>query len=73
MSRKAIFIRDRYECQYCGAKSNLTIDHVIPSSRGGEWRYDNLVAAWLTHPLFHPLAHSLMNSPTRSLTRSLAH
>ena len=57
MSRKAIFIRDRYECQYCGAKSNLTIDHVIPSSRGGEWRYDNLVAAWLTHPLFHPLTH----------------
>ena len=57
VSRKAIFIRDRYECQYCGAKSNLTIDHVIPSSRGGEWRYDNLVAAWLTHPLFHPLTH----------------
>ena len=31
--------------RYCGSKSNLTIDHVIPSSRGGEWRYDNLVAA----------------------------
>lgn len=45
VSRKAIFIRDRYECQYCGSKSNLTIDHVIPSSRGGEWRYDNLVTA----------------------------
>ena len=58
MSRKAIFIRDRYECQYCGAKSNLTIDHVIPSSRGGEWRYDNLVAASsLTHFFTHSLTH----------------
>ena len=45
VSRKSILIRDNYECQYCGSRSNLTIDHVIPSSRGGEWRYDNLVTA----------------------------
>ena len=45
VNRKSILIRDKYECQYCGSKSNLTIDHVIPVSKGGEWRYDNLVTA----------------------------
>ena len=44
-SRKSILMRDRYECQYCGSRTNLTIDHVIPISRGGEWKYDNLVTA----------------------------
>lgn len=46
LTRKEIFIRDGYTCQYCGVRtSNLTIDHVIPRSRGGLHTWDNVVAA----------------------------
>ncbi len=37
--------RDGYKCFYCGAKENLTKDHVIPTSRGGSDRPDNKVVA----------------------------
>lgn len=46
LSRKEVFIRDGYTCQYCGKQSNdLTIDHVVPRSRGGAHTWDNLVSA----------------------------
>lgn len=46
LTRKEIFIRDGYTCQYCGLRtSHLTIDHVIPRSRGGSHTWDNVVAA----------------------------
>ncbi|KMZ75349.1 HNH endonuclease [Zostera marina] len=45
LSRKTIFFRDNYTCQYCFSQENLTIDHVLPTSRGGEWKWENLVAA----------------------------
>jgi len=46
LSRKNILRRDKYQCQYCGKKTHaLTIDHVIPKSRGGMDSWDNLVAA----------------------------
>lgn len=38
LSRKALLLRDNYTCQYCGAqppRDQLTIDHVLPRSRGG--------------------------------------
>ena len=47
-SRENIFKRDKYCCQYCGnafAKDKLTLDHVIPKSKGGEKSWENLVAA----------------------------
>ena len=47
LSRKNILIRDRYTCQFCGRvlpASELTLDHVIPRSRGGHTDWDNLVA-----------------------------
>jgi 5-methylcytosine-specific restriction endonuclease McrA len=44
LSRRAVFIRDRYTCQYCGGKAE-SIDHVIPRSRGGEHTWENVVAA----------------------------
>jgi 5-methylcytosine-specific restriction endonuclease McrA len=50
LTRKAIFERDNNTCQYCGRKSRrekLTIDHVIPRSRGGGDTWDNLVLACL--------------------------
>jgi 5-methylcytosine-specific restriction endonuclease McrA len=46
--RKNILIRDGYTCQYCGKKfsgHDLTLDHVMPESRGGIKTWENLVAA----------------------------
>ncbi|XP_048332688.2 uncharacterized protein LOC107435306 isoform X2 [Ziziphus jujuba] len=43
LSRKNILYRDSYTCQYCSSRENLTIDHVLPSARGGEWEWENLV------------------------------
>ena len=44
-SRAMIYKRDDNTCQYCGAKTRLTIDHVIPRCRGGEDTWENLVVA----------------------------
>jgi 5-methylcytosine-specific restriction endonuclease McrA len=43
-TRNLVYKRDNYMCSYCGAKENLTIDHIIPSSRGGKDTWDNLVS-----------------------------
>lgn len=46
LSRKNIMRRDSFRCQYCGSHSHpLTLDHVIPKSRGGGDVWENLVAA----------------------------
>ncbi|MBU0579856.1 MAG: HNH endonuclease [Candidatus Margulisbacteria bacterium] len=45
LTRKNVYLRDNYECQYCGKKNNLTIDHVIPRSRGGKDVWTNVVVA----------------------------
>ena len=48
LSRKNILLRDRNSCQYCGVvlpSAELTLDHVIPRSRGGLSTWENLVAA----------------------------
>jgi 5-methylcytosine-specific restriction endonuclease McrA len=47
-TRNMIYKRDDYECQYCGTKHNLTIDHVIPRSKGGGDTWNNLVACCTT-------------------------
>ena len=44
-TRFNVFLRDRFMCQYCGAHDDLTFDHLIPRSRGGQTRWDNVVAA----------------------------
>jgi 5-methylcytosine-specific restriction endonuclease McrA len=38
-------MRDFYECQYCASKESLTIDHVVPKSKGGKDTWENLVTA----------------------------
>jgi len=43
-TRNLIYKRDDYECQYCGSKKDLTMDHVIPRSKGGKDTWENLVA-----------------------------
>jgi 5-methylcytosine-specific restriction endonuclease McrA len=47
-SRRNIFLRDGFRCQYCGTRlpaGELTCDHVIPRSQGGSSSWENLVAA----------------------------
>jgi len=44
-SRSMIYKRDDHTCQYCGSIKNLTIDHVIPRSRGGNDTWENMVVA----------------------------
>ena len=44
-TRFNVFLRDRFTCQYCGDGEDLTFDHLVPRSRGGLTRWDNVVAA----------------------------
>lgn len=44
-SRNAIFRRDKHTCQYCGDKTKISLDHVLPVSRGGKNTWENLVTA----------------------------
>src|SRR5436305_2189675 len=45
ITRRAVFARDDWTCQYCGARANLTVDHVVPRSKGGGSSWDNIVAS----------------------------
>lgn len=46
LSKKEVFLRDHYTCQYCGKRSqNLTLDHVVPRRQRGPHTWDNVVAA----------------------------
>jgi 5-methylcytosine-specific restriction endonuclease McrA len=47
-SRKNIILRDENICQYCGGDfhtDDLTMDHVVPKSQGGEKSWENIVAS----------------------------
>ena len=70
LSRKNILLRDRNTCQYCSAtlaSGELTLDHVIPRSRGGLSTWENLVAC--CHPCNrrkgNQLPHEANMKPTR--------
>lgn len=43
LSRHNIYRRDNFKCLYCGSKEDLTLDHLIPKSRGGLNTWTNLV------------------------------
>lgn len=43
INRQRLFRRDDFQCGYCGSKKNLTIDHIIPKSKGGTNSWTNLV------------------------------
>lgn len=48
LSRRTVLARDMYTCQYCGAqpgRTELTIDHILPRSRGGMTNWENVAAA----------------------------
>ena len=72
LSRKNILLRDRNTCQYCGAamaSGELTLDHVIPRSRGGLSTWENLVACCHScnrrkgNQLPHEASMNLMREP----------
>jgi CRISPR/Cas system Type II protein with McrA/HNH and RuvC-like nuclease domain len=44
-NRNRIYKRDNYQCVYCGSNKSLTLDHVIPKSRGGKNEWTNLVTS----------------------------
>jgi len=50
LNRENIYKRDNYECVYCGSSNRrtLTLDHVIPQSKGGQNTWENLVTACKT-------------------------
>jgi len=45
VTRREVLRRDHHTCQYCGSTRQLTIDHVIPRSKGGKHTWDNVVTA----------------------------
>jgi 5-methylcytosine-specific restriction endonuclease McrA len=45
ITRRAVFARDSWTCQYCGTTAHLTVDHVIPRSRGGGSEWENIVTS----------------------------
>lgn len=47
VSRRAIFTRDNHTCAYCKAKEQLTVDHILPSSREGKDEWENLITCCL--------------------------
>ena len=44
-TRFIVFLRDKFSCQYCGSKNELTFDHLLPRSKGGKTDWDNVVTA----------------------------
>jgi 5-methylcytosine-specific restriction endonuclease McrA len=47
-SKRAVFIRDKYKCQFCGIqleKKDCTVDHVVPKARGGQSTWTNCVTS----------------------------
>jgi 5-methylcytosine-specific restriction endonuclease McrA len=45
VNRREVLRRDKYACQYCGNTKKLTLDHVMPRSKGGKHSWDNVVIA----------------------------
>jgi 5-methylcytosine-specific restriction endonuclease McrA len=45
VSRREVLRRDQHTCQYCGSTKHLTLDHIVPRSKGGTHTWDNVVAA----------------------------
>lgn len=45
VNRRGVLARDKHLCQYCGSRHKLTLDHVIPRSKGGQHTWENVVTA----------------------------
>lgn len=68
LSRRAVFYRDNFTCQYCGKQSkNLTLDHIVPRSRRGPHVWENVVSACI--PCNHRKASSTPAEANMKLLR----
>jgi 5-methylcytosine-specific restriction endonuclease McrA len=67
ITRRAVFARDDWTCQYCGSRSNLTVDHVVPRSKGGASSWDNIVASCA--PCNRRKGNALLNHTEMKLVR----
>ena len=68
LSRRAVFYRDGFTCQYCGKTTKeLTLDHIIPRSRGGAHIWENVVSACI--PCNHRKARLTPAEANLSLVR----
>ncbi|GAP61620.1 hypothetical protein ARMA_0043 [Ardenticatena maritima] len=74
LTRRNLLLRDEFTCQYCGKQpglEHLTIDHVVPRSRGGEHSWENLVVACIAcnrrkgNYLPHEIGMTLLRKPFR--------
>lgn len=45
LTRRTVLARDAWECQYCGSENRLTIDHIVPRSKGGGHTWENVVTS----------------------------
>ncbi len=86
LSRRTVFARDGYICQYCGQPAkDLTIDHVVPRRHGGKTSWENVVCSCRrcnmkkSDKLLHQTGMKLMRQPHRpryipyiSLTKYMA-
>ena len=70
-TRFNVFLRDKFTCQYCGDKKDLTFDHLLPKSKGGITDWENVVTACSTcnvkkgGKLFEVSGMKLFNKPYR--------
>jgi 5-methylcytosine-specific restriction endonuclease McrA len=71
ISRRALFARDNWRCVYCGTSGGrLTLDHVVPRSRGGDSVWENVVTSCAPcnmrkgNRLLHEVAMELRSPPT---------
>jgi 5-methylcytosine-specific restriction endonuclease McrA len=78
VNRREVFRRDGHTCQYCNSTKRLTLDHVIPRSKGGQHRWDNVVAACETcnaikgNRLLHETGMTLKSKPKAPMHPAIA-
>jgi 5-methylcytosine-specific restriction endonuclease McrA len=69
ISRRALFARDGWRCVYCGSTGRLTLDHVVPRSRGGDSVWENVVTSCAPcnmrkgNRLLHEISMTLHTAP----------
>jgi 5-methylcytosine-specific restriction endonuclease McrA len=78
VSRREVLRRDNHTCQYCGSSKRLTLDHVIPRSKGGQHTWNNVVTA-CEHcnsrkgdRLFHEVSMILKQQPKAPMHPAIA-
>ena len=78
-TRFNVFLRDKFTCQYCGDKNDLTFDHLLPKSKGGFTDWENVVTACSVcnvkkgGKLYSTFGMKLLRKPFRPTVADLHH